>query len=70
MAVRYEIRKSDSQDIYILLSIDEQNNETLLKQSDNLKELQSMQKGKDAKVVNEADTRGTIQPPKQTKLKK
>lgn len=65
MAVRYEIRKSDTQDFHILISIDEHNNEKLIKQSDSLEELQALQKGKDAPVVNEEDTRGTIEPPKE-----
>lgn len=70
MAARYEIRKSDSQGFYYLLSIDAENNETVIKQSDDLKELQAMKGGKDARVVNEADTRGTVPPPKQPKRKK
>ena len=72
MADRYEIRNSDTQDIYILLKIDAENNETLIEQSSDLKELQNHKEvaGKKVPVVDEADTRGTVEPPKQPKLKR
>lgn len=71
--MRYEIRKSE-QGFYYLLKIDAQNNEEVLAQSNDLKELKAHSeiKGTDVKVVNEVDTRGTIpapKPPKQPKRK-
>lgn len=63
--MKHEIRQSDNKKFYYLLSIDDENNQTVLAQSEDLKELQSHKsvKGKNLKPIPEAETRGIIKPP-------
>lgn len=67
--MRYEVRKSDGKDYYYLVSIDKNNNEKVIIDG-TLKEVQKHETAKDLKPVNEADIRGTVEPPKEPKNKK
>lgn len=65
--MRHQIRQSDDETFYYLLAIDDENNEKVLAENPDLKELQKHEDiaGKKVEVVKEADTRGTVEPPKQ-----
>lgn len=65
--MKHQIRKSDSGDYFYLLEIDDDNNETFVADNKSLSELKKHDSitGKQVEVIDEAKTRGTVEPPKE-----
>jgi hypothetical protein len=60
--MQYQLRLSDNEKFYYLLSIDEDGNEKVVIESPDINEIRKLPEAKGLVVVSEKHTRGTVVP--------